>query len=161
MSQNRIVFLFVSFVLLLATAAYGQEECVPEEILATSNADTIFVEHLNVWVNCCLELSVAVDVQEFVVNFYEGDLGPPCDCLCCFNLHYDAHGFAAGHYVVRVWNEDGSFLHGETEVDVEGPGGTPIVGGVDRGECLNAAAVRDPEPSEVSLTWGEVRAIYR
>jgi hypothetical protein len=159
MSQNRTTLLLALLAVLFVTTAYGsQDECVPEEVVATSSADTIFVQHLNAYANCCLELEIAVGVTEFIVDFYETDVGEDCDCMCCFNLRYDASGFAAGHYTVRVWNENGSILHGETEVDVEGSGEFPLVGRILSGDCLDPAAV---EPPETSITWGEVRAIYR
>ncbi len=159
MSHSRIALLIVPLVLLLANAANGQHSCAPVQIIATSNADTIFVQHVNAYTNCCIELVVELGVEEFDVNFYESDVGPPCNCLCCFNLRFDANGFAAGHYVVRVWDGSGTYLIGESEVDVDGPGGAPVLGVVNSGEC------RDPEPvlepQEVSVTWGKVKTVYR
>jgi hypothetical protein len=156
MKRGRIALL-CTLLLAAASTAAAQEECDPDQILATSNADTIFVQHLNAYKNCCLELVVDVEVDGFIVDFYESDIGEPCDCMCCFHLAYDADGFAAGHYTVRVWT--GNHLYGEAEVDVEGPGSIPRIGSVESGPCSEPAAVT--EPVLTNLSWGRIRTGYR
>jgi hypothetical protein len=147
--------------LVIVPASNAQVDCEPDAIYAYSIADTIFVQHFNALRNCCTSLTLDVLVGEWVVDFYEGEAGDWCTCICCFSLAYDAHGFAAGHYTVRVWNETGSVLYGETEVDVEGSGVIPTVGNLDRGDCLTPAEVEDEPPDEVPMTWGRIRSSYR
>jgi len=159
MKRGRIAFPMVLLIVALATPDLARSDCGPQEITATASADTICVEHLHAYENCCLDLRVEIEAEAFVVDFYESDVGEACDCLCCFLLRYDAYGFAAGHYQIRVWNEDGSVLYGETEVDVEGNGDTPVLDVVLRGDCEEPGAVK--EETEVPITWGKVRAEYR
>lgn len=131
----------------------AQYFCGPGRVSARSNADTIFVRHENAERNCCTQLTLRVESQQFVVDFFEGEAEPFCVCTCCFDLRYQAHDFPAGHYRVRVWDESGSVLYGEAEVDVAGPGGAPALGAMQRGDCVEIAT--QPE------TWSRVRAIYR
>lgn len=157
MSHSRIALLTVLLVAAISVVSNGQDSCSPVQIVATSNADTIFVTHMNAYTNCCIELEVEVGVEDNVVNFYEADVGPPCDCICCFNLRFDANGFAAGRHIVRVWT--GTHLIGETEVEVEGTGGVPVIGLVSSGACLGDPGGQQPQQS--SITWGKVKTIYR
>ncbi len=147
----RVLVLGLIALTLLVPVVRAQD-CEPDEIIATSMADTIFVDHLRAERNCCTDLTIEVEADGFVVDFFEGNAGDWCLCLCCFNLNYSAHGFAAGHYVVRVWNEDGSELFGETEVDVEGNGEIPTVATFERGRYNELDAVE--ETNDNQIYWG-------
>jgi hypothetical protein len=139
----------------LASRAGAGGNCDPEFVLASASADTIFVEHGNALKNCCLELTVGLTVDAWIVDFREGDVGPECDCVCCFEHGYEGHDFAPGRYLVRVWV--GDRLAGEVGVDVEGPGGTGALGEVLQGECLTAVV----EPLRRWESWGGVRLGFR
>lgn len=155
----RIVLFVVSalFSFCLAMVA-GAQDCGPDIIQATSAADTIFVSHYNAEKNCCTGLAVDVQVDGFVADFVEREIEPYCFCICCFNLDYDANGFAPGTYHVRVWDEFG-VLYGETDVQVSGSGASPRIGTVDKGSC--GVATVDDGPRAVVRSWGEIRFLYR
>jgi hypothetical protein len=156
MKLGRIAFWSLLSVCCVATLGHAQPmDCLyPDVIAVSSNADTIFVEHQNATRNCCSTLTVDVATEDLVVDFVEGEAGEFCTCMCCFHMGYDANGFEAGHYLVRVWFEGD--LVGEEEVDVEGPGSAPVVGAVAKGECMTLAST--PEPDEVRVrTWGHMR----
>ena len=140
--------------LLPAPVARADGFCGPDTILVRASADTIYVRHENALKNCCLELHVRLDLQDAVVDFYEEDVGDPCHCICCFDLNYLADGFAAGHYTVRIWNEDGSILFGQAEVEVVGDGSAPHLISAAAGEC------QDPQPIQ-RTSWGVIRTIFR
>jgi hypothetical protein len=116
----------------VATGLAQPMDCInPDVIIVTSSADTILVDHMNATKNCCSTLTVDVTSEDFVVDFVEGDAGDFCTCVCCFNLNYDANGFAAGHYLVRVWYL--GELIGQGEVDVAGSGEDLALGAVASG----------------------------
>jgi len=152
MIRARIGFLIVLIAGALPGAVRGQPICGPDRITARSVADTIFVQHAQATRNCCTDLQLQVHTVAFVANFYEAETGTSCHCTCCFVLRYEAHGFAAGRYLVRVWDEQGTVLYGETEVDVSGVGTAPTVGWADRGDCQG-------EPIR-SATWAMIRGLY-
>lgn len=155
MKRGRIALFpaLLAPVLLFTAGAQAQPICDPDQIVVTSNADTIQVKHSNATRNCCTELTLSFQVSEQIANFYEGDAGEPCRCTCCFNLQYDCHGFATGRYTVRIWNGDGSALYGESEVDVAGSGSGPLIGSVNRGECTQTPTA--------GSSWGRLRSLYR
>jgi hypothetical protein len=130
-------------------------ECDPEFVHASVSADTILVEHRNTLKNCCLDLTVNLTVEDGAVEFREGDVGSECDCICCFDHRYEAHGIPPGHHVVRVWVDDR--LAGEVEVDVEGQGKAGALGESVQGNCVPAAV--DPPARQES--WGRVRSGFR
>jgi hypothetical protein len=139
-------------VLLVAPTVAGQVPCTPDVVHAQAHADSIFVLHANAQRNCCSTMTLRLVTGSFVADFYEGEAEPFCRCECCFDLHYDARGFAAGHWLVRVWNEAGTELFGQAEVDVSGAGSNAALGGMDRGDCVSVAV----QPS----TWSAVRRTY-
>lgn len=161
MSTRILAFstLVVSLALFPGTVS-AQFDCGPDLILAKASGDTIFVQHLQAERNCCTDLTLRMEVAGEVVDFYEGDGGDWCYCICCFELAYDANGFAPGQYLVRVWNEDGSELYGEADVEVPGSGMAPQIGSLERGDCLTTADTPDGG-SPIPITWGAVRARYR
>lgn len=155
MRFGRVTSWVLLSVCCVVTVGYTQPMgCIhPDVIIVASRADTIFVDHLNATRNCCSTMTVDVAAEDFVVDFVEGETGEFCNCICCFNLDYEAHGFATGHYVVRVWFQ--GELVGEAEVDVEGPEGAVFVGTIAKGECLTLATVE--EGLVQATTWGRLR----
>lgn len=135
--------------------AGGASDCSPEVVFVIASADTIAIDHRNTTKSCCLELTVDLVVQDLTVDFREGDAGPQCRCYCCFEHRYQAAGFPAGHYLVRVWV--GDRLAGEAEVDVEGPGQAGALGEVVQGDCLPIS----DEPLPSLQSWGRVRLGFR
>lgn len=65
------------------------------------------VRHLDVVTNCCLEYRAKVEVDGSLIRIHEVDAGPPCDCLCPFDLEVAVDGLEAGPYTVEVE----AFLH--------------------------------------------------
>lgn len=153
MMRGAIALLLLVLVPWFVPPVAAEYPCAPDLVAAQSNADTIFVLHANAERNCCSQLTLTVSTREFTVDLFEGEAEPYCHCMCCFDLRYEAHGFAAGRYRVRVWNESGSELYGETTVDVAGPGGALALGAATRGDCIQVAT----QPA----TWSGVRTVYR
>ena len=141
-------------VTILVTPLGAQLPCPDDEVQVVAHADTLLVEHRHAFRNCCTELSLDFTVGEGIVDFYEGETGPLCDCMCCFDLHYSACGFAAGHYTVRLWNGDGTELYGSVEVDVTGEVDTPEIVTADLGKCIGPSPV-------MPKTWSLVKEIYK
>jgi hypothetical protein len=154
MSCGRIAFMVSCISILFPFAARAGGFCGADTIHVRAIADTVFVEHENAVMNCCLDLQIDLQVEGNVIDFYERDAGDPCHCICCFDLDFHAGGFEAGHYTVRVWDAVGSLLHGQAELDVPGAGGGPHLLTVRQGEC------QDPQASG-ETTWGKIRALYR
>jgi len=154
-SRGVLVIMFLcSFV---SPAACAGGHCGDDVILAASRGDTVSVQHLNAEMNCCLDLTVDLRIDGQILDFSEGDVGPHCDCVCCFNIGYAAAGIPPGRYLVRVWR--GAPLCGQVEVDVEGPGSAPAVVGIDQGECRLPTAII--APSVVRQSWGALRSLHR
>lgn len=61
---------------------------------------TLFVYHKNVVTNCCLEYRPAVTVDGETITITEIDTGPPCDCICPFDLVIAIDGLEQGAYEV-------------------------------------------------------------
>lgn len=154
MSCGRIAFMFAFGFVLFPLAALAGGFCGADTILVRAAADTVYVNHANATMNCCLELRVEMEVGANVIDFYEVDAGGRCDCICCFDLDYRADGFPMGVYMVRVWDATGSTLYGQAEVAVPGAGAEPRVVAALQGECQH------PQASGTT-TWGKIRALYR
>jgi len=148
-----VIGIALLLLLFLAPTVAGQVPCAPDQVTARASSDTIFVSHAAAERNCCSTLTLRLAAAGFVADFYEGEAEPFCHCMCCFDLAYDAHGFAAGHWLVRVWDEAGTVLYGEAEVDVPGAGLEVAVGNMLRGECNPVAT----QPA----TWSLLRELYR
>ena len=153
MVRIAVVIGAMLLVLFLAPSVAGQTPCPPDQVTAQARADSIFVVHASAERNCCSTLTLRMIAGGFVADFYEGEAEPFCRCDCCFDIRYDAHAFAAGHWLVRVWNDAGTELFGAAEVDVAGAGGGMLLGSMDRGDCVSVAV----QPS----TWSAVRRNYR
>ena len=148
-----VVIGIVLLLLFLVPTAAGQVPCPPDLVTARASGDTIFVSHAAAERNCCSTLTLRLAAAGFVADFYEGESEPFCRCTCCFDLAYDAHGFAAGHWLVRVWDEAGTVLYGQTAVDVPVGGLEVAVGNVVRGDCNPVATL--------PATWSVLRGLYR
>jgi hypothetical protein len=147
-----VIGIVLLLLLFLAPTADGQLPCPPDQISARASGDTIFVSHRSAERNCCATLVLRLESDGFVADFYEGEAEPYCRCLCCFNLTYDAYGFAAGSWLVRVWDDAGTVLYGQTDVFVPGEGQQIAIGNTNRGDCVQVATV----PS----TWTVLRRLY-
>ncbi len=163
MSRGRVAFLAVLVACLSAeaflspsapaSATFGEGICAAPRVEVTSRADTIFIRHLDAERNCCTDLAVRAIVAGYIAEFYEGDAGDSCRCTCCFDLSYDASGFPAGLYTVRVLSDDGTIVHGEATVEVAGSGEAPVLGASSRGECKVTPTER--------ANWGRLKVLYR
>lgn len=149
-----VTLLLTLFLLCLAVSAAAQLPCPDDEINATSRADTIFIEHRHAERNCCYDLQLRLEVAGQDVDFFEGETGAPCDCICCFDLRYSASNFAAGHYNLRFWNGDGTEFYGSVAIDVDGGGQAPKIASADRGECVDPVTV-------APTTWSLMKKLFR
>ena len=67
----------------------------------------LVIRHLDVVINCCLEYSPTVEVNGDTIRVTEVDTGPPCDCICPFDLEIVIEGLEPGAYTVVL----SAFLH--------------------------------------------------
>ncbi len=111
---------WVSAFFILFPAAFGdvvvtskQSECLGDP---SDREDQIEVEvrncvlhifHRNVVINCCLEYVTDVKVEGSTIEVREIDKGPPCDCICPFDLETTIEGLEMGRYTVIFH----AFLH--------------------------------------------------
>jgi hypothetical protein len=74
----------------------------------------LHIHHINATYQCCLEYFVSYQIAGNDITATEQDFGPPCDCLCNFNLESILHDLGAGQYTVTLIG-----IYGDT-VGVEG-----------------------------------------
>ncbi len=90
------------------TVTVKQSECIgqvtgnPGEVLLEVEDCTLVLRHLKADLNCCLEYQVGVELDGASVEIVEKDAGPPCDCICPFDLEARIDGLAPGFYTVTV-----------------------------------------------------------
>lgn len=84
--------------------ADGREGTVTVEVRGCS----VFVFHRGVVTNCCLDFQAKVSVEGSLVELREIDAGPPCDCICPFDLEARIDGLEPGRYTLRVVPLDGA-----------------------------------------------------
>lgn len=69
----------------------------------------LHIYHENVVINCCLEYDARVEVTGSTIEVTEVDKGPPCDCICPFDLETTIEGLEMGRYTLVL----NAFLHGD------------------------------------------------
>lgn len=102
-----------------------QSECLPwaqddraDLVRVVMDGCTVRVLHEYVVTNCCLEYRAKVSVSGSSVEVHEVDEGPPCDCICPYDLETRIDGLESGRYTVVVH----AFLHKDPlEFEVEVP----------------------------------------
>lgn len=62
----------------------------------------VIVHHTGVVTNCCLEYDTKVSFDGATLELREVDLGPPCDCICPFDLEARIEGLEPGRYALVV-----------------------------------------------------------
>jgi hypothetical protein len=73
--------------------------------------------HLAEWeLNCCLEMAVEAILDGDAVKVYLTDHGPPCDCICGFDVDVIVTGLLDGTYDVVVFFDGGAVANGTIEV---------------------------------------------
>jgi hypothetical protein len=108
--------------------AYAHSLCItppdggvpPESVTTTLKGRTLEVEHRNVRLNCCLDLTVELERGPGWLRLREDDGGPPCDCLCTFDLFAVVPDLEPGRYQLEIVGCDGRVVQGG-EVDVPLP----------------------------------------
>jgi len=109
------VFLVSSFAWSAVAVKSHQSDCLgeltddPDRIEVTVEDCTLVVRHLNVVVNCCLEYKPKVETDGSTIRITEVDVGPPCDCICPFDLEITVEGLEPGRYTIVLK----AFLHEE------------------------------------------------
>ena len=91
------------------TGCLPMEPDAPDEILVSVDACALRIRHRNVVTNCCLEYQVKATVEGRSIELQEIDVGPPCDCLCPFDLEVILPGLESGVYRLAI----DAFLRGE------------------------------------------------
>jgi hypothetical protein len=97
---------------------YDTSDCIEyrenEEIYFEVNGNDLSYYHYSEWTyNCCAEMIVQVEVENWVVKFLEvehfGEFGP-CACLCDYELTATVYDLESGEYTVEVWSyfDDGN-----------------------------------------------------
>jgi hypothetical protein len=73
-----------------------------EECLSYSFADGVLkIRHENGDFNCCPQFSIAISVDEGVVDIVEDEQGL-CLCVCLFDLDYEVSGLDPGPVLIRI-----------------------------------------------------------
>lgn len=77
----------------------------PEESIAISaDCRRISIERRQALEQCCLELDSSAAFSHSAVMVQPVDLGPPCDCICRFNLRHEVLDVLPGSYHVELLN---------------------------------------------------------
>lgn len=119
--------IFLTMLLLAPAVAFSsdvfvsasQTDCLPadpdtpDEIAVDVEACALRIRHRNVVTNCCLEYEVTATVQDGTIEVEEIDVGPPCDCLCPFDLEIILSGLEAGAYRLVLH----AFLHRDPVIE--------------------------------------------
>ena len=71
-------------------------------ILLTWQDGVLHVVDQFAFLNCCMELEVAVEAGGGVVTITENDVGAPCFCNCPFNLAYNIEGLEPGDTTIVI-----------------------------------------------------------
>ncbi len=85
-----------------------QSECLPEPpttdgvLNVTVEGCVLRMTHTSVHINCCLAYEPKVGIEGFTITIEEVDNGPPCDCVCWFDLGLTIEGLPPGIYTVAV-----------------------------------------------------------
>lgn len=79
------------------------------------------IYHFNAYENCGLEYVVYYVIEGNTIAAYEGDVGPPADCLCYFNLKTTLFDLAEGVYTVCLIKINGDTLDC-AEIEIGGAG---------------------------------------
>ncbi len=66
-----------------------------------SEGGVLRLRHLNAGFNCCAEIGADISVEEGLITIVEHESGPPCDCLCLYDIEYEFAGIPAGTHRVR------------------------------------------------------------
>ncbi len=61
----------------------------------------VWLEHHGILTNCCLEYAPELRVDGNVLRVRDVDVGPPCDCICPFDLSLGIVGLEPGDYTVE------------------------------------------------------------
>jgi nitrous oxidase accessory protein NosD len=80
----------------------------------------IVIHHYNAIYNCCAVIVVDLVDERPLFKLIEGEafLGPPCDCMCLYNISARIPHLPSGKYRVEVWNSSQSLCYGWAEVEV-------------------------------------------
>ena len=62
----------------------------------------LHIHHMYAFYQCCLEYFVDFQFAGNDITAVEQDFGPPCDCLCTFNLESILYDLAVGEYTVTL-----------------------------------------------------------
>ena len=92
---------------------WKQSECLDEPLDAQDKIEVVvedcvlYIRHLKVVINCCLEYQPELTIEGNEIVVREKDVGPPCDCICPFDLEIQITGLAPGSYDITMF----AFLH--------------------------------------------------
>jgi hypothetical protein len=91
-----------------------------ESIDLSLDGSTLTVTHGPVWMNCCTEIEMSLDVEGMVLNLEEVIANPDeadlCNCICAFNFTAEISGLEVGaEYTLRLWDDGRTTqIHEET-----------------------------------------------
>jgi hypothetical protein len=72
--------------------------------------------HFNAMYNCCLKYEVSYIFEGVDIMIVESDTGPPCDCICLFDLESILYDLADGQYIVSLIDINGHIVAIDTIV---------------------------------------------
>lgn len=132
------------------TGSGKPEEPCTDSVFAETLGDTLMVYHTGAFYNCCAIVEFTLQEEDTIINIIETEtFGPegPCYCMCCFDLSVGIVGLPPDDYLVRVWNEDQTVLHGEVQITIPGRKASPTIGEVVQSECVNLFVRGDTDES--------------
>jgi hypothetical protein len=64
-----------------------------------------YVHHDDAWFNCCPEMVFSKKIHEdtTLIDIFEQDTFPQCNCMCYYNFTHTVRGLAPGTYTACVW----------------------------------------------------------
>jgi hypothetical protein len=62
----------------------------------------LHIHHMEAIYQCCLEYFVEYQIAGVDITAIEHDTGPPCDCICRFNLESILYDLQVGSYSIRL-----------------------------------------------------------
>ena len=80
------------------------------------DGNDIHIHHDNAYYNCGLDYVVDFNIEGFDITATEGNIGPPADCICWFNLESVVYDLPPGEYTVTLIGLSGQIVGIDTVV---------------------------------------------
>lgn len=93
---------------LLVISAFGGVLFATGTVWSEVKDNVAYVYHDDARFNCCPEMVITQDIDEDikVIDIFEQDTQPACDCMCFYDFTHEFEGLAPGEYTANVWEAD-------------------------------------------------------